>query len=93
MEPVSPVLPRQNSPETILAKDQPQYLPLPVAHVKYNDGTRSMISCWRLSIWERLVILFRGKVWWEQLTFGQPLQPQKMFISEPLSELECKCDR
>jgi hypothetical protein len=84
---ISPVLP--SSPgisEVILAKDQPQYLPLPVANFQYSDGTESMISCYHLSWRERLRILITGKVWWEQLTFGSPLQPQKMYLAEPLTE-------
>lgn len=85
MEACSPVLP--SSPairETVLAKDQPEYIALPVAHVEYTDGTRSMISRYRLTWPERLKILFSGNVWWEQLTFGQPLQPQKLYLAEPL---------
>jgi hypothetical protein len=88
MNAISPVLP--HSPEireTVLAKDQPEYIPLPVAHVTYVDGTQSMISRYRLTLWERLVILWRGCVWWEQLTFGGPLQPQKMHVNEPLTRL------
>jgi hypothetical protein len=89
MEAISPVLP--NSPqlrETVLAKDQPQYKPLPVAHVEYSDGVRSMISCYKLTLRERLSILFRGRVWWEQLTFGSALQPQKMYLTEPFAEVQ-----
>ena len=85
MKALSPVLPRSPGiPETVLAKDQPEYRPLPVAHVEYSDGVKSMISCYRLSWRERLTILWRGKVWWEQLTFGEKLQPQKMHLREPL---------
>jgi hypothetical protein len=83
--PISPVLP--SSPgiqEIVLAKDQPQYIPLPVAHVQYSDGVQSMISRYRLTWKERLHILLSGDVWWEQLTFGGQLQPQKMYIKEPL---------
>lgn len=85
MEAYSPVLP--SSPairETVLAQDQPEYIPLPVAHIEYTDGVRSMISCYRLTLRERLRILFGGKVWWEQLTFGGSLQPQKLYLTEPL---------
>jgi hypothetical protein len=89
MEAVSPVLPTSpDFPETVLAKDQVEYKPLPVAHIEYADGVRSMISCYRLTWRERITILLRGKVWWEQLTFGDPLQPQKMYLSEPLKGCE-----
>jgi hypothetical protein len=87
MEACSPVLPSSPSiPETLLALDQPEYNPLPVAHVIYRDGVRSMISCYRLTIRERLKILFSGRLWWEQLTFGGPLQPQKLYLREPLKD-------
>ena len=68
----------------MLAKDQPEYIPLPVAHIEYSDGVRSMISCYRLTWRERLTILFSGKLWWTKFTFGQPLQPQKLYLYEPL---------
>ena len=86
MEACSPVLPNSPAiPEIVLAKDQPEYIPLPVAHIEYSDGVRSMISCYRLTVRERLKILLTGKVWWEQLTFGHPLQPQKIYLTEPLA--------
>lgn len=91
MEAVSPVLP--SSPhfhEIVLAKDQPEYLPLPVANICYQDGTISMISSYKLTWRERLTVLLRGRVWWEQLTFGRQLQPQKMYLSEPLKGVECQ---
>lgn len=84
MEACTPVLP--SSPEiveTVLAKDQPQYKPLPVANVLYSDGVESMISCYRLTLRERLAILLSGKVWLELLTFGEKLQPQKLYLREP----------
>jgi hypothetical protein len=84
MEAFSPVLPSYPQfEEIVLAKNQPEYLPLPVARVVYSDGVVSLISCYRLTWRERFGILFRGRVWWEQLTFGHPLQPQKMYTKEP----------
>lgn len=89
MEAISPVLPTSpHFDEVVLAKDQPEYIPLPVAKVQYSDGTHSMISCYKLTWRERFTILLRGKVWWEQLTFGQALQPQQMHISEPLAGVD-----
>ncbi len=57
----------------IYAKDQPEYLPLPV--FKEDDGT--VTSCWRLSLIERLKILLYGKLYITQLTFNNSLQPIK----------------
>lgn len=79
MNPISPVLP--SSPqmtEIVLAKDQPQYLPLPVV----VDGSVT-ISRWRLTLRERLTLLWRGTIWLRQMNFGQPLQPQLIEVNEP----------
>ena len=64
----------------VLAKNQPQYRPLPV-HV---DAEGVVTSCWQLSWRERLTLLFTGIIWWQQMTFGAPLQPQKPDVQRPL---------
>ena len=68
----------------VLAKDQPEYQPLPVCRVGDDDGT--MVSCWRLTWGERLRVLFGGRLWLSQLTFGQPLQPQRIDVVTPFCE-------
>ena len=55
----------------VYAKDQPEYLPLPVH--KTEDGICT--SCWSLSWRERWKIMWTGRIWWSQLTFNGPLQP------------------
>lgn len=62
-----------------LAKDQPEYLPLPVKVT--DDGI--VISCWELSFKEKLKILFTGKLWVSIYTFGSRLQPQLPTIDKP----------
>ncbi len=66
---------------TTFAKDQPQYLPLP-AHVSNYDGC--VTSCWSLTARERLKLLFTGRLWFQQLAFGQPLQPQRPSVDRPV---------
>ena len=66
----------------ILAEDQPEYLPLPVCI--YGDRT---ISCWRLSLWERVKLLFTGRLWLLVLNFRQPLQPQLPTVDYPFLRL------
>jgi hypothetical protein len=87
MEATSPVLPSSPQYPEIIAGANQQYLPmLPSVGIMYSDGTRSVISCYRLTWEERFSVLFGGKVWWEQFTFGHPLQPQKMYVEEPLRD-------
>lgn len=70
--------PEQNA---VIAKSQPPYIPMPV-HVAYDEQGR-IVCCWKLSWWERIVVLLRGRVWHQILTFYQPLQPQLLTILKP----------
>lgn len=56
-----------------LAEGQPEYQPLPACYQGMPEGR--MTSCWKLSVWERLRLLFTGRLYISQLTFGQPPQP------------------
>ena len=61
---------------TIYAKNQPEYLPLPV----YREKNGTVTSCWKLSFIERIKILFTGKLRVKVLTFNKPLQPIKLIV-------------
>ena len=61
------------------AKNQKEYLPLPT--FKSIDG--EVISCWKLTFFERIKLLFTVKLWLRQLTFNQPLQPQSPTTEYP----------
>ena len=65
---------------TIYAKDQPEYLPLP-SH-KTDEGV--VTSCWGLSLKERLKVLFTGKIFLQVRTFNKPLQPLKLATDNPI---------
>ena len=66
---------------TTFAESQPEYIPLPA----WTDG-REVISCWRLTWRERVVLLLGGRLWHRTLTFGQPLQPQLITTDHPFGE-------
>lgn len=66
----------------IYAEDQEPYIPLPV----YEDEDHEVIHCWKLSVKERLHILFTGKLWINVLNFGQPLQPIMPMVNNPFEE-------
>lgn len=65
----------------IIGEGQPQYLPLP-AYREY-DATGMVISCWKLSFIDRIIVVFTGKIWWGVLTFNQGLQPQMPWVRCP----------
>lgn len=65
-----------------IAKDQPEYIPMP-AYIA-ADGT--VTCCWRLTWRERLRLLRSGVIWHQILTFRQPLQPQSLTVEQPQLE-------
>lgn len=86
MNPVSPVIPGVNLPETIYAKDQPEYRPLPV--LRQEDGT--VLSRWHLTWLERLTVLFKGDVYLWTITFNNPLQPVMLQVEKPKMRIKRK---
>ncbi len=65
-----------------LAKNQPPYKPLPVYIGPAPNSV--MISCWRFSLWERIKVLWTGKLWLAQYTFEHRLQPQLPTVHESI---------
>lgn len=86
MSPASPVLPSVGPiHETVIAKNQPEYIPLPAI----ISGDRDMVTTrWSLSLVERLRILITGSLYHQQMVFGGKAQPIKMSVVAPKSE-EC----
>lgn len=86
MTPISPVLLNNqfDLPETVFAKDQPKYLPLPA--IVTSDGC--VTSRWQLSWRERLKVLWTGNLWLQQYKFNSPLQPQRPTVDEPQFRVE-----
>lgn len=65
----------------VIAKDQPQYRPLPA--YQFGDAEGRIACCWSLSWKERLHLLLTGRLWHQILTFNQPLQPQLLTVERP----------
>jgi len=66
----------------VLAEDQPEYIPLPAHKDTLPFGL--VTFCYKLTFWERIIVLFTGKMWHKVLTFNTPLQPQKPSVRCPL---------
>ena len=71
---------------TVYAKDQPQYLPLP-SH-RTTDG--HVTSCWKPTFWESVKLLCGAKIWVTLMTHNKPLQPQRLEIAVGLPLMEKK---
>ena len=70
-----------NEQNTIYAKDQPQYTPLPA--LKNAEG--DVIMCFELSDEEIKEIVETKKIWLGMKTFNNPLQP--IFLSTIKNDL------
>lgn len=57
-----------------IAKDQPEYRTLP-AFIDPHNPYGERVTCWGFTWRERILLLFRGRLWCSVLTFKQPLQP------------------
>lgn len=68
-----------NGQTHVIAKDQPEYIPLP-AHIA-TDGV--VTCCWQLTWKERIELMVSGRLWHQILTFHTPLQPQKLATGKP----------
>ena len=58
------------------AKNQPEYLPLPT----YKDDNGLVTSCYKVTLWEAIKLVFGARVWVTIKTFNNPLQPQRLHI-------------
>ena len=65
---------------TVFAKDQPEYLPLPALALKENG---EVITCWEFTDEEVVEIVRTKRIYWSQYTFGNPLQPQLPQVFKP----------
>jgi hypothetical protein len=80
---VTPVVPGFGHLEVVYAKDQPEYLPLPVLPVDDGGGQNRIVSRWKLTWQGRLRVLFGGSVYLWVSTFKQPLQPVALTTTPP----------
>ena len=64
------------------AKNQPEYLPLPV--LRSPQGT--VTSRWHMPWKERFIAFITGDVYLKQLTFNTPLQPVRLQVAVPTVE-------
>ena len=66
----------------IIAKDQPEYLPLPA--YQFNDFDGRIAFRWKMTWKERLTVLFTGTLWHQVFTYGRSLQPQMLGTIKPI---------
>ena len=84
-----PVVDGLQSSEITFAKDQPEYTPIralvgrsPMAGNWIAGAGRAVLTRWAPSDSQRLAIVKGADIFLELLTFGQPLQPILMIVSD-----------
>lgn len=75
-----PVIEGMESEELVYAADQPEYLPLRTLRSKGSWGR--VISRWTFTPEQREAIAAGADVLLELSTFGRPLQPIRMMVSD-----------
>jgi len=60
------------------AKNQKEYKTLPAFRDTENG---IVITCYKLSLIDLLKVVFTRRVWLGQMTFNEPLQPQKLSVN------------
>jgi hypothetical protein len=68
----------------VYAKDQPQYLPLPVRRTE--DG--EVVSRWKPNWKARIAVLFGADFYLTMLTFNGPLTPIRVAVEKPEYSME-----
>jgi len=63
----------------VFAKDQSGYQPLPALRLDTPEG--EVISCWKMSLKERVKVLFTGHVWVSLMSFNKPLTPSYLSVN------------
>jgi hypothetical protein len=80
----APVVDGLESQEVVYAADQPQYIPLRTLRADGNMG--ALISRWTLTAEQRQAIAAGADIFLELSTFGDPLQPIRMSVSDASGE-------
>jgi len=63
----------------VFAENQSEYLPLPALKLETPQG--EVISCWKMTLKERIKVLFTGHVWLCLWSFNKPLNPSHLSVN------------
>ena len=85
-----PVIRGLEDREVVYAKDQPEYIPLRTLVGAGPD--RRVLSRWTLTDKQREAVAKGADIFLELSTFGQPLQPIRMMISDGNTQDDCPMD-
>lgn len=78
MKAVSPVIKGYEQDEILLAKDQPEYEPLPVLEIGPEPR---LMSRWEFTPYERDLISSGASLFYQQMTFGHRFHPVSFAVA------------
>lgn len=84
MKPVSPVIPGGNYQEVVFAKDQPEYIPLPVIYFQ----NQQVLSRWHMDDAEKLIVAATGEVFIHLLLLGREVPEINLQVNNPIGWME-----
>lgn len=64
----------------VFAETQPQYVPLPA--YKYKEPAGRVVFCMGLNFWEKMTLVFTGKLWVSLMSFNKPLTPSYFSVKK-----------
>ncbi len=84
MQSTSPVWTEEEVPiELVIALDQPQYQPIIILPVTFNEGTQAMCVRFRLTDEERKAIAEGADIVITEMTFGNKFTPLNIVVCQP----------
>lgn len=86
MNAVALQIPGHEMDERVIARDQPEYIPLPVLDIVIGT-VPALLTRWRPSDEERAAIAKGADIWLETMTFGEPMQPVRITTECPLDNV------
>lgn len=83
-----PIKPDTGAKEIVIAKDQPEYHPLPAAVYENEQyGSPELLTRWTLSDEERQAVLAGEDIYISVLTFGKPYPPMTVQVGPQYFQL------
>ena len=90
MNAVALQIPGHEADEFIIARDRPEYVPLPALNITLfregrGLGMKGVLTRWRPSDEERAALANGADIWLETMTFGDPMQPVRISTECPIN--------
>lgn len=88
MNAVALQIPGHEHEEIVIARDQPEYIPLPALSIVIDLGgvaVPGILTRWRPTDEERAALANGADIWLETMTFGDPLQPIRLSVECPIT--------